>query len=101
MKNEILNTILNQLTFERKPESFESIKTSLSSEIEFLVNEMIEQLPSFIDEQLKIKNPIDFFDNDCFFRGEAPQYFVLVVEGKRYLVNTERFNYCRYLLKID
>jgi len=89
------------LKFDRKPQSFESVKTSLSKQIEFLMNEIVEQLPTFIAEEMKINNPIDFHDTSCFFWGNTPQYFIVVKDGKRYLANTEGFNYCRYLLKID
>ena len=96
----IIPCILKQASFESKPKAFEAVKTTVLEAMEGLILEFIETLPKFTNDELCIKSPLDFFKetNEPFFI--MPQLFVLECENERYLINTEGFNYCRYVLSI-
>jgi hypothetical protein len=96
----IINCILKQASFESKPKAFEAVNTTVLEAMEGLILEFIETLPKFTNDELCIKSPLDFFKetNEPFFF--MPQLFVLEFENDRYLINTDGFKYCRYVLSI-
>jgi DUF1009 family protein len=98
LKQKTINKILLEGSFERKPANFKDVKTDLYTAYNMFIFELLETLPVFTNKQLGIKRPIDFFKAKNI---NVPLLFILETPESKYLINTEGFNYCRYVILID
>jgi len=97
MKNNFEN-LVKEFGFDRKPAGFNEVTETVQNEVNILINDMISVLPRYRASQLGIKKPLDYFKKS--FINKLPMLFILELNGKEYLINTEGFNYCRTVLFI-
>lgn len=88
---------MEHLTYEaapfiRKPSTFNQAK--LSSGPFRIKIEKLKDLIVFDAKMIGIRTPF------CSISDKMPQYFILTKAGKKYLVKTEGYDYCRYVLQI-
>jgi hypothetical protein len=57
--------------------------------------QVMDALPSFSSDELGIRRPCDSFRSGVL----VPQCFLLMHAGATYLINTEGYDYCRYVAK--
>ncbi len=99
----------SSVKWSRKPDSWENVKHSL------LLSHLTEQQRNdLIDNYIKgniydsveyqMSHPTKYFE-DVWSGGSAPQFFVIRYSGglgnNYYLVNTEGYDYAKYVVRID
>lgn len=57
--------------------------------------QVVDKLPSFSSDELGVRRPCDSFRSGVLL----PQCFLLTHAGVMYLINTEGYDYCRYVAK--
>ena len=83
-------------TWTRKPNSFEEIRGKVRKD------DVPEILPIMYPFELWVSWECPSFDlMTPFDTNNVPQYFRLKVDRRWYLVNTEGYDYCRYVAKVE
>ena len=77
--------------FFRKPTSFSEVTETNIPAVNIPVH-LAQELGMFTTEELGIEGTFDSF------KIATPMVFIVSVNGKQYLINTEGYNYCRYVL---
>jgi hypothetical protein len=80
-------------TWTRKPNRIEEIRGRVKR----------SELPEYVYEAWpdELWGCNDIPDLMLSFKQSLPHYFILVTEKGEYLVNTEGYDYCRYVAKIE
>lgn len=85
---------LRTIEYTRKPATWSEIEKIEQRFYDYLKDE-IENLPIIRAEDIELKEPMDTPKGPGL-----PQFFILTKGNIRYLVNTEGFNYCRYMTEL-
>ena len=83
-----------KLDYTRKPLSFEEVDQDWINRVPVSTKDANE-LGVYYAEDLEIERPMDTF------AIPTPLVFVINYDDKTYIVNTEGFNYCRYVAPCD
>ncbi len=75
------------IPFERKPSSWVDVNKEIPA----------SSIPDY--DKLKVYNWDDYTPYDDF-PETVPQYFILAIGGKKFLINTEGYNYARYVVEV-
>jgi len=94
---------IDNRVFQAKPGPFKNVKKELDVlDMEERDRKSLEKLKEFKPEDVWGKernlNSYSFLGN---FKGKMPQYFILNVGRDKFLVNTEGYNYGRYVVKLS
>jgi hypothetical protein len=82
---------LRSLNYERKPDQPSDIKTSINfNELHESIREIVSNLPI-------VEFPNSFFD---YFLDGYQQFYLVIDEGKVFLVDTQGYNYARYVIQL-
>jgi hypothetical protein len=94
------NLIIGDVGFTRKPENFEEIKSvTLTPLAKIILEEGV--FPTFTEKELFSGGWKLLWDSfDIGVRHEVSQFFVLEAAQGTFFVNTEGFDYCRYMVKL-
>lgn len=61
----------------------------------------LSKLSIFIADHLGVVNPFTTFGGNVPQFFVMPQYFILIKDKRKYLVNTKGFNFCNNILEIE
>jgi hypothetical protein len=88
---------ITNIVWTRKPNSFAEVRGRIKSkDIDF------ESLPLFFPHELWGENNPNPDLMEGFKLSEMPKYFLICRDSNNvYLVNTEGYNYCRYVAKVE
>lgn len=87
--------------FNRKAGDWDEIRSELSLRVfRAMVGDMWELIPKLGIEIFEKDPDYDISTFTDFVRGFPFECFIVTVEEKNYLINTEGFNYCRYACRL-
>ena len=86
-----------------KAKSLMHCKPISLQELEERVFELSEQDYAYLLSKVEVHKRSELFEEEhllSFFNKQVPQYFILENNNDFYVVDTQGYNYCRYMVKV-